>query len=326
MNSTTKPAFLFSLPRSGSTLLQRILAKHPDIDTSAEPWLLLPLFSMLRTDGIYTNYDQNAVVGAIKDFYTTMPGGKADFMKEMGAYATNLYRKKARPGASYFLDKTPRYHLIANEILHSFPDAKCIFLWRNPLAIIASMLDTWHRGHWYLYFFKIDLYTGLLNLIETSQEFKDRVLVINYEALLSAPESVCKELCMYLEIPFHQEMIDDFQSVELKGEMGDPTGIKNYSSLSSKPLDKWKASLRNPVRKAWCKTYLNWLGKERLDIMGYSYDTLLKELKSTPFSVQHLAGDISRMTYGLFYQLFEFRMIQDKARALPSLKHIYPHL
>ena len=326
MNSTAQPAFLFSLPRSGSTLLQRILAKHTKIDTSAEPWLLLPLFSMLRTDGIYTNYDQNAVVEAVKDFYSEMPGGQSDLLSEMGEFATKLYRKRTQEEASYFLDKTPRYHLIANEILQSFPDAKCVFLWRNPLAIIASMLDTWHRGHWYLYFFKIDLYTGLLNLIETSQQYKDRVFIIKYEELLSAPESVCKELCMYLELPFQQEMIDDFQSVELKGEMGDPTGIKNYSSLSNKPLEKWKGSLRNPVRKAWCKAYLNWLGKERLDIMGYSYDTLLKELGSTPFSLQHLAGDISRMSYGLFYQLFEFRMIQDKAKALPALKHIYPHL
>ena len=33
--------FLLSLPRSGSTLLQRLLAAHPQVHTVAEPWLML---------------------------------------------------------------------------------------------------------------------------------------------------------------------------------------------------------------------------------------------------------------------------------------------
>ena len=36
------PIFLFSLPRSGSTLLQRVLMSHKDIASVAEPWLMLP--------------------------------------------------------------------------------------------------------------------------------------------------------------------------------------------------------------------------------------------------------------------------------------------
>ena len=64
MSESVQPIFLFSLPRSVSTLLQRILAKHTAIDTAAEPWVLLPLTSALRSEGIYTSYDQNAVVDA----------------------------------------------------------------------------------------------------------------------------------------------------------------------------------------------------------------------------------------------------------------------
>ena len=33
--------FIISQPRSGSTLLQRVLAGHPDVATSAETWLML---------------------------------------------------------------------------------------------------------------------------------------------------------------------------------------------------------------------------------------------------------------------------------------------
>src|SRR5919107_2181016 len=44
MNVSARPTplFLLSLPRSGSTLAQRILAAHGGIATTSEPWILLP--------------------------------------------------------------------------------------------------------------------------------------------------------------------------------------------------------------------------------------------------------------------------------------------
>ena len=39
--------FILSQPRSGSTMLQRMLAAHPDIHTTQEPWIALyPLFGL----------------------------------------------------------------------------------------------------------------------------------------------------------------------------------------------------------------------------------------------------------------------------------------
>lgn len=326
MSDTVAPIFLFSLPRSGSTLLQRILAKHDKIDTAAEPWILLPLFSTLRSEGIYTNYDQNAVVEAIKDFYNALDGGRPEFLGEMHDFAMRLYQKRAGAGAAYFLDKTPRYHLIVDEILETFPDARFIFLWRNPLSIIASMLDTWHRGHWYLYFFKVDLFDGLSRLIAAFANHRDRVLGVKYEDLLESPEQTLQRICAYLDLPFQQKMIEDFQSVDLEGDMGDPTGAKIYKSISAKPLNKWKDSLRNPIRKSWCKKYLHWLGRERLATIGYDQEELIKELQSAPFSLKRTGGDVMRIAYGFVYQLMELRLLQDKLKRLPKLRRIHPHL
>ncbi|MFW6066259.1 MAG: sulfotransferase, partial [Planctomycetota bacterium] len=42
MTTTVSPLILFSLPRSGSTLLQRMLSLHGRIASTAEPWLLIP--------------------------------------------------------------------------------------------------------------------------------------------------------------------------------------------------------------------------------------------------------------------------------------------
>ena len=46
------PIFIFSLPRAGSTLLQRVLMGHPEIASIAEPWLLLPLMYVQKEHGV----------------------------------------------------------------------------------------------------------------------------------------------------------------------------------------------------------------------------------------------------------------------------------
>ena len=323
--NSVRPIFLFSLPRSGSTLLQRILAKHSAIDTAAEPWILLPLMNTLQKDGVYTNYDHSAAIEAVSDFYTGIEGDRKAFEEEIREFALRLYNKRASSGSLYFLDKTPRYHLIVDEIIQIFPNARFVFLWRNPLAIISSMLNTWHKDRWYLYFFKVDLYDGLENLIAAYSKYKDIAFSVQYESLLTNSQEICVELCEYLDIPFQSEMIEDFQSVQLSGEMGDPTGVKNYSNISSQPIDKWKKSIKNPLRKRWCKSYLNWIGESRLNTMGYNFDTLIKEINETGFSTRRLGYDVILSIYGELYQFLELRLLQDKLRNLSKSNHIHNH-
>lgn len=50
--------FLISLPRSGSTLTQKILGAHSAIYTRSEPWIMLnPLYS-LKQEGIDAIYNK----------------------------------------------------------------------------------------------------------------------------------------------------------------------------------------------------------------------------------------------------------------------------
>src|SRR5665213_3086127 len=51
-----RPIFIFSISRSGSTLLQRVLAAHPEVATVSEPWLLLPFVYSMRTEGVIADY------------------------------------------------------------------------------------------------------------------------------------------------------------------------------------------------------------------------------------------------------------------------------
>jgi hypothetical protein len=131
MNDVTTgitPIFLFSLPRSGSTLTQRILATHHAVETVSEPWILLPfLYSRVR-EGVYAEYGHRVAFEAIEDFCSELPGGSEAYLGEIKELALRLYRLRAKAGTQYFLDKTPRYHVISAEIVRLFDDARFVFL------------------------------------------------------------------------------------------------------------------------------------------------------------------------------------------------------
>lgn len=320
-----QPVFIFSLPRAGSTLLQRIVAAHPKVSTASEPWLLMPFLYALKPSGVFAEYDHAAARMALEDFIKTLPNREADYSEELRRFAMQLYAKAARPGSQYFLDKTPRYHLLASRIVPLFPDGKFIFLWRNPLAVAASVVETFGCGKWNIHEFKIDLYDGIDNLCETHAASKTGVCAIRYEDLVAENESAVKKVCEYLQLPFDSAMAESFSKVELKGRLGDYTGSKEFVKISGEPLDKWKRVFRNPLRKRWARGYLKWIGEVRLAQMGYSHDELLKELNAVPFSLSGFFPDLFRTVYGVFNQIFEGRILYTKWQMRRDWRKVHLH-
>jgi hypothetical protein len=324
MTDCPTPIFLFSLPRSGSTMTQRVLGTNPAIATASEPHLLLPYVYALRDRGIYAEYEQHQVKGAIDDFCALLPRKVDDYFAELARFTSRLYALASAPGTKYFLDKTPRYHLIADEIFRMFPDAKFIFLWRNPLAIVASLME-FQQGKWTLYRSKIDLFDGLQNLVDVYQARRANVCAVRYEDLVEQPEASARKLFEYLDLPFDPAALSDFAGVALKGRFGDKFG-QQYQSISTQPLEKWKATLSSHLRIAWCRRYLNWIGRERLAVMGYDLDALLEELKAIPATYKRIGSDAVRATLGVVYCAFEPRIASHKAKLLTSWHRVHAHL
>ena len=292
-----KPLFVLSLPRSGSTLLQRVLAGDCQIASVAEPWLLLPFVYPLRKRGVRAEYSHQLAHASLNDFLRELPDGRQDYLAAIGSAMNELYRKAAKDGgARYFLDKTPRYALIADEIVDMFPTGKFIVLWRNPLAVIASMLETWWRGRWNISAYRVDLFDGLANLINISQRHSSAVLTVQYENFLQSPKTELSRIAEYLELKLDAELLTSFHQVKFSGGRGDPTGVKQYREIDAAPLNKWKATINNPLRKAWCRRYLRWIGEERLKIMGYDFNQLSRDLDSAAMSPRHLLMDVLKMT------------------------------
>jgi len=257
--------------------------------------LLLPFIYTLRERGVSAEYGHPLAHMALKDFFLELPNGKQDYMSAIGTAMRELYQKASKKeDARYFLDKTPRYALIADEIINIFPDGKFIFLWRNPLAIIASMIETWGEGKWNIPWYRVDLYDGLANLIDAYQAHTDKVLAIRYENFLQSPEAELSRIAEYLGLDIDPVILKKYSQVSFKGNLGDPTGTRDYKEVDTAPLEKWKAVINNPLRKSWCRGYLHWLGAERLKVMGYDLNDLLRDLDSTPMTARYLFSDVVR--------------------------------
>jgi hypothetical protein len=291
-----KPLYIFSLPRSGSTLLQRVLAADSQISSAAEPWVLLPFVYALREQGVNAEYGHAVASMALKDLFLELPNGKQDFLLAVGSAVRELYQKATKnKEARYFLDKTPRYALIADEIIDIFPDGKFIFLWRNPLAIIASIVETWGEGKWNVPLYRVDLFKGLASLIDAYQAHPEKVLTIQYEKFLVSPENELFRIAEYLELKLDPDVLKKFSQVSFKGKLVDPTGTKNYQVVDTAPLDKWRSVINNPLRKMWCRRYLLWLGEERLKVIGYDLNELLYDLDSTRMTLRYILSDGIRL-------------------------------
>ncbi len=321
METLQTPIFLFSLPRAGSTLTQRLLATHEEVATASEPWILLPYLYTLRDRGVYADYAHNLAVEAIEDFCRLMPDGEQGYLSELREFVLRLYAKASDDSTRYFLDKTPAYSLIAKEVMQLFPEGKFILLWRNPLALVASMLETpWttEAGEWNIYDNELLLFEGLEGLVEAYRRHRARVHVVRYEDIVADPFGELAKIFGYLELPYDPSNLDRFRTVKLEGKYKDPFGTILYDRVSTEPLEKWKRTLTNPIRKAWCRRYLRWIGAERLALMGYDFNELLAELDSVPTSPRWLGSDVRNIGYGQVRHLYRAWIFKDENYVLPG--------
>jgi hypothetical protein len=303
-----RPIFILSTQRAGSTLLQRILGSHEAIGTASEPWFLLPLLYSVREKGAGAEYNHATMVGGVVGFAEQyLPRGVDSYLEAIHDLTLRLYGEAA-PGKPYFLDKTPRYYLVADDLLRVFPEGKFIFLFRNPLAIAASMIETWADGNWNLDHHSSDLF-GLARLSETYEANSERAVGVRYEELLTQPLQAVTRLLEYIGLPADETIVQRFVDLPMPNrEYWDPNATR-YEGISREPLDKWKATMASPLRKAWCRRYLQWLGAGHLQTMGYELDQLLAEVDAIEVDLHRLPSDLRRASRGYVHRRFRSRFL-----------------
>ena len=275
--------FLISQPRSGSTLLQRLLAGHSDIQTSAETWLMLHPVYGLRGYGLEADYRADWAATGVNEFLENYADGRETYLSGIRSFAETIYGSVLRSsGKKYFLDKTPRYTMIVPELVELFPKARYLLLIRNPLAVLSSELSTYIGDkYWRLANYRPDLLYAPKRIIEARDICGERGITVHYEALASEPEETMRKICVHLDIDFQQEMLEYGDRPAPLGRMNDPNGIHQHTRPIVGSLDKWRQLGQNSQHRHFALNYLDRLGADTISALGYDPAELRSVIESS---------------------------------------------
>jgi hypothetical protein len=196
--------FVVSPPRSGSTLLQRLIGSHSQVFTHPEPHLITPLAHL----GYYANvekapYDHINAAEALKLFVSGLPRQEEDYLDALRAYADTMYGRILEPtGKRFFMDKTPANALVLPFLAKLYPHAKYVVLTRHPLAIFSSYANSFFDGSWaraHEFNPIVERYVPAM-----ARFLRERPVPLHhvvYEELVQAPEEHLARVFEYLGLP-----------------------------------------------------------------------------------------------------------------------------
>jgi tetratricopeptide (TPR) repeat protein len=191
------PVFIVGLPRSGSTLIEQILASHSRVEGTQE------LGELARTiNGI------NVAGGKV--YPEVVPDLPEEKFSELGQTYLEL-TKKFRVGDPLFTDKNPANFAHVGLLKLILPRAKIINARRHPLdSCLGSFKQLFSRGGSFSY-----------DLIELGQYYLQyqrlmdhwhrlmpgRVLDVHYEDIVADVEGQVRRMLEYCELPYEEACV-----------------------------------------------------------------------------------------------------------------------
>jgi len=176
--SLDSPIFIVGLPRSGSTLLDRILGSHSAVHCAGE----LNHFALSVVDAV--SRGSGAVPQTRRDLIARSAG--VDFAALGSDYLARVPPPPA--GARRFTDKMPLNYLYCGLIRRALPNAKIVHVIRQPMAVCYAMYKTLFKDG---YPFSYDLgdiaryYIAYRRLMDHwNSSMPGAMLTMSYEALV----------------------------------------------------------------------------------------------------------------------------------------------
>jgi len=199
------PVFVVGMPRSGSSLLEEILASHPQVHGGGELLQLRSLFA------------RSLAHGALAD-----GAGAAPSVDSSIAEAVCRKLQRVSPHALRIVDKDLANFLYLGVIHRIFPRARIIHCRRDPLDTCFSAYSRLFLGNWE---FTYDLgelgryYRGYHALMAHWRGMLpgETFLEIDYEALVAEPERETRRVLDFLGLPWHEACLRFFETTRRVG-------------------------------------------------------------------------------------------------------------
>jgi hypothetical protein len=226
------PIFIVGFPRSGTTLLDRMLNKHPELCVIEEKNILETV--------IYRSMEKTERMSNIRRRY------KDAFLSFRNSKSNSL-----------LIDKHPMNIRFLPFLQKIFPNSKTIVMMRNPIECIFSCYRTSFEMNPAMSLMQslddlVELY-GVSFSSDVISRFEDPdVMVIKYETLTEDTRTTLQEVMKFLEKPFWQEQLDFHDLQNIKGvrtpsfnQVNRPIYYSSleYAGIYKKQLKPWLIKL-----------------------------------------------------------------------------------
>ena len=195
----SKLAFLVGFPRSGTTLLDRMLGQHPDIEVLEEK----SLFSSLHQD-----WSIPGTLEALSRIH------EAQVRDAQEIYRQAMSRHRRHPQRSLVIDKLPLNLAYLFLIHRLFPTAPVIFLKRHPMDVCLSCyFQAFELEASMAYFLQIEqtarYYDAVMQVaMQSMEQIRNPLHELRYEQLVAEPKSILESLLKFLGFELHESMLD----------------------------------------------------------------------------------------------------------------------
>jgi hypothetical protein len=246
------PVFLVGFPRSGTTLLDQILASHPEITTLEERDTLIDsATALIRPDVTFESW-------------ATLGDGDIERFRQ-------LYRQQVQAGLlgapmkRVFVDKLPLNAVFLPIIHRLFPTAKIVLAVRDPRDVVLSCFQQRFGMNAAMFqLLRLDTaaryYDAVMGLVRVSRAtFPLVVHEVRYESVVADFDGTVKGLLDFLELSW-DEAVRSYAETAKARAIGTPSASQVVQPLYTTAQGKWRnyrAFLEPvlPVLAPWVKAF-----------------------------------------------------------------------
>ncbi len=229
---SNEPIFIVGMPRTGTTLVERILSSHSQVESAGE----LANFSLLVKRQLQTASNW------VLDAETIEAAPKLDFSKLGDDYIEST--RHLTGGSAHFIDKMPLNFMYVPLIARALPGAKIICLRRNPMdTCLSNYRQLFSTGFsYYNYAYSLahtaEFYVEFHRLMDQfADDLGDRFLQVHYEAVVADAEVQSRRLLKHCGLPWEAQCLDFHSNA---APVATASSVQVREKLYTRAVERWR--------------------------------------------------------------------------------------
>ncbi|MFT4825290.1 MAG: Flp pilus assembly protein TadD [Halioglobus sp.] len=218
------PIFIVGMPRSGTTLMERLLSQVEDVTAGGEIEVMGFLATQYRMD--------------VNNRRSPLPASMTSVQWEEIA---RQYYARTPSSKQYLVDKLPHNFNHVGMILSLFPEARILQMRRDPRDVCLSIYShSFSEGHSYAIDFDAMAHTFKLSrqlMDHWAQLAPDRVLNVNYESLAANPLVEGRKAVEFCGLEWSDRCLDFYKN---PGASFTFSEMQVREAISKKRVGRWK--------------------------------------------------------------------------------------